>query len=407
MNFAATPALHETPPEPAFDRVTKLVSAMLDVPVSLFSIANEDRLYFKSNHGMGGPYAAAGSAPLSDTACQYVIGEGQPVPVEDAWRDGLLGSHKVVTDLGIQGYLGYPVCNPSGTPFGSLCAVASGPRRWNDRDIETMATLAKAIEAEVSLRSVLASRDDTLRELRRTYAALDAARDIERELGEQTRFFTSLSHEIRTPLNHLLGGVSLLEITRDEAQRAVYGGMIRDSAEALTRFVDDLVGFARDTTGRTTSRPERFDPRDPVRYALKSVAGGAAEKGLALRSEIAPDLPESWVSEPARVERLLINLAGNAIKFTSSGSVTLSATLETGRLVYRVCDTGPGIDLEYRERIFEPFDRGDPEVSRKTNGSGLGLSIARSSARLIGADLSVEDHPGRPGVCFRLMLDAA
>jgi signal transduction histidine kinase len=93
----------------------------------------------------------------------------------------------------------------------------------------------------VALRSALERQVMTLRELRSAYSVPDAARDLERELGEQTRFFTSLSHEIRTPLNHLLGGVSLLEICDDPEQREAYGGMVRDSAEALTRFVHDLV----------------------------------------------------------------------------------------------------------------------------------------------------------------------
>ena len=111
MDMSASPALHASPPEPAFDRVTKLVSAMLDVPVSLFSIANQDRIYFKSNHGMSGHHAEAGSAPLSETACQYVVGDGVPLPIENALLDGRLGKCGIVTDLGIKGYLGYPVCS--------------------------------------------------------------------------------------------------------------------------------------------------------------------------------------------------------------------------------------------------------------------------------------------------------
>ena len=176
---------------------------------------------------------------------------------------------------------------------------------------------------------------------------------MERELGEQTRFFTSLSHEIGTPLNHLLGGISLLQISEAPEQRETYGGMIRDSARALTRFVDDLVDFA-----------------------MRAVAGGAAENGLELRAEIAPDLPETWKGDEARVGRMLINLAGNAIRFTATGSVALAAGVESGRLVYRVADIGPGVEETYRQSIFTAFDRGDPSTSRNTNGSGLGLSIA-------------------------------
>ena len=106
---------HETPPEPVFDRVTKLVSAMLDVPVSPFSIANRDRLYFKSNHGMSGPDAGTGSSQLSDTACQFVVGGGAPLPVVDAGTHPLLRDKRLILELGIQGYLGYPVRSPSGT----------------------------------------------------------------------------------------------------------------------------------------------------------------------------------------------------------------------------------------------------------------------------------------------------
>ena len=167
------------------------------------------------------------------------------------------------------------------------------------------------------------------------------------------------------------------------------------------------MGHARESSGRDTSTSERFDPRAPLHYAVKAVAGGAAEKGLDLVAEVGADLPDVWVSDAGRIERLLINLAGNAIKFSPSGRVTISASHEDGRLVYRVTDTGPGIEKAYRERIFEAFERGHPEVSGKTNGSGLGLSIARSSARLLGARLAVEDHPARNGATLALTLDPA
>ena len=228
---------------------------------------------------------------------------------------------------------------------------------------------------------------------------------MERELGEHTRFFTSLSHEIRTPLNHLLGGISLLEISEAPEQREAYGGMIRDSAGALTRFVDDLVDFARDTTGRETVRTAPFVPRDPVDFAMRAVAGGAAENGLELRAEIASDLPETWTGDEARVGRMLINLAGNAIRFTATGSVALAAGVESGRLVYSVADTGPGVEETYRQSIFTAFDRGDPSTSRNTNGSGLGLSIARGSARVMGATLELAPQSPSGGATLVVTLE--
>ncbi len=396
----------DSPAEPAFDRVTRLISQMLDVPVAMFSVADEDRLVFKSSLGMSGPYAESRVAPLNQTACQFVIRSGKPLPVEDARTHELLRNQKLVQELGVKGYLGYPICSPGGLPFGSLCAVADGTRRWTERDIEVLGTLAMAIEAEVALRTAVASRDSVVTELRAAYAALEAARGIEEALDERTRFFTSLSHEIRTPLNHLLGGVALLQIAESDSDREQYGRMIQDSAVTLTRFVDDLVGYARNRSGRDTVNMKSFDPRRPVEFTLRSVAGGAAEKGLDLVSDVDPDLPENWMSDSTRLESLLINLAGNAIKFTSRGSITIAVRAEQGRLVYRVSDTGPGIAADYHTSIFEPFERGDPVLSLKTNGSGLGLSIARSSARLIGADLYVEESAVGVGTTFAISVPA-
>lgn len=380
-------SLFDTIAEPEFDRLTALLASVLDVPVTLLSFLDERRAYFKSAQGIAERLDGTRDVPLTHSLCRQVVKEGVELVIGNARADPVCCAHAAVTELGVGSYLGYPVRGPDGIVLGSLCAIGTEARDWSARDRQVIAALAQSIETEIGLRSALARQNCMLAELRAAHGAIDAARDVDRELDERTRFFTSLSHEIRTPLNGLLGGVSLLEVASDDAGRAEYTALIHSSADGLLRFIEDLVDFARDSSGRGTASVRDFDPRAPLEAARRALAPAAAEKGLVLRVEIDAAAPEHWTGDASRIERLLLTLLGNAMQYTDAGEVRLGLRPEGGRLAYSVEDTGPGIPHVFRERIFEPFDRGDPALSQRVNGTGLGLAMARRSARLIGADL--------------------
>ncbi|WAC60000.1 response regulator [Brevundimonas sp. SL130] len=227
------------------------------------------------------------------------------------------------------------------------------------------------------------------------------------------QFLRLMSHEMRTPLNGVLGMINLLQRTRlDGAQRA-YAENARQSAEHLLGLVNDLLDYARLEAGAL-----EFD-RAPVN--LEGLARGVAEllsprahdKGLEIVWSVAADAPDILADE-GRLRQVLFNLAGNAVKFTETGGVRLSveratddapaAKEERVRLAFIVDDTGPGVPLEARTRIFEEFGHADSSDAVRHDGAGLGLAVVRKLATAMGGAVSVEDRPGG-GARFRFEAD--
>jgi two-component system, sensor histidine kinase len=252
---------------------------------------------------------------------------------------------------------------------------------------------------------VLAQRRRTALELaredlERAHAALQKAHAAEQEAGElKSRFFAYVSHELRTPMQGVLGMASLLgEPGLSEADRRRHIATLQAAARDLLRMVDGVLDFTRVESGHMSVRVEIFSPRTLLEQVAALLQRGAEEKGLALRCELAADLPERLVGDPLRLRQVVLNLLGNAVKFTERGAVTLRARATAGdglvRLRVEVQDTGPGIDAEARARLFKPFVRVARPGAMRTHGSGLGLAISRRLVDLLGGRLELESTPG-------------
>lgn len=393
--------LFDTPPEPKFDRITTLAARLVGAPIVLLTLVDNRRQFFKSLYGLTGWAAEARGTSLDHSFCRHVVERDEVLEIEDARSHPVLCGNKAVVDLEVVAYLGMPIRRPDGRAIGSLCAIDRRPRRWGAAARETLEMIAGWVDTEIALRVALTRRTESLRELRAAHKALDQAPEIERALDERTRLFTALSHEIRTPLNGVLGGLTLMEAAGDETTRAKFETVVRESAAALTDFVDALLDYARASAGREADASAAFDPMAPAAAVRQALVGAASEKGLTLSLE-AGDAPRSWIGDAGRAERILTALVGNAIKFADRGQVRLSIRVEDGRLVYRVADEGPGLAPEFRDQIFEPFDRGDPVLSMRKPGAGLGLALARMHARALGGALEAE--PVADGASFRLSL---
>jgi signal transduction histidine kinase/CheY-like chemotaxis protein len=230
-----------------------------------------------------------------------------------------------------------------------------------------------------------------LHEVRRLRAAA-AARDKAEAANEaKSRFLATVSHEIRTPLNGVLGLAQLLSMTRLEAEQASYVDSIRDCARALAQLVDDILDFSKIEAGRLDLRREEFALAPLVEGVVELLAPRAQGKGLEIASHVAAETPERIVGDPARLRQVLINLAGNAVNFTQKGGVGVSvAPAADGSLRFVVEDTGPGISLAARAKIFEEFEQAEPLATRAGGGAGLGLAIARRLVAKMGGTLALE-----------------
>ena len=232
----------------------------------------------------------------------------------------------------------------------------------------------------------------------------------------KSEFLATLSHEVRTPMSGIVGMVDvLLSLPLEPDVREVVEG-VRLSADALTAMLNDMVDLARIEVGRLQLDEAPFDLRVLVDGVAETLGSRARQKGLAFVVRVAPDTPSGLLGDDARLRQVLLNLVGNAIKFTERGEVVLSAGLEQGmdadpdgslrhtdRLVIDVIDTGPGMAPDAVERVFEPFVQEDASTARRHGGSGLGLAITARLVRLMNGRVEVESVPS-VGSRFRVVL---
>ncbi|MDB5416392.1 MAG: multi-sensor hybrid histidine kinase [Rubritepida sp.] len=247
-------------------------------------------------------------------------------------------------------------------------------------------------------RVVAVGRDVT--SLKASEQAALAARDAA-EAGARAKanFLAAMSHEIRTPMNGVLGMLEILshgELKPDQA-RSVQ--VMRDSAEALLRIVDDLLDFSKIEAGRLEIEALPFSLRGLIEGTVETLAPAAATRGLTLFAD-PPGKGPDWLSgDPTRVRQILFNLIGNALKFTERGYVRISAETEIeggeARLLLRVEDSGIGMDAQTLARLFQPFTQADSSTTRRFGGTGLGLSIVRRLAELMDGEVHAQSDPGR------------
>jgi signal transduction histidine kinase/CheY-like chemotaxis protein/HPt (histidine-containing phosphotransfer) domain-containing protein len=314
----------------------------------------------------------------------------------DTWQ----AEREILEPQGIQSLLVLPICSSIRTfGFMGFDAVVS-PRHWDQ-------------EARTLLR-FLADNLASIWERAQQNVELKAASDLALELASRadeanrakSEFLANMSHEIRTPLNGVVSMANLLKDTDLSEKQARFVGILGSSAQGLMEVINDVLDFSKIESGRLEVESLPFSPEQVLAETVEVFGLRAREKGLELHIVVDRDTPEQVQGDPTRLRQILVNLVGNALKFTSQGNIQLRARTvrlpEDGvALRISVQDSGIGISREQLGRLFQPFSQADSSTTRRFGGTGLGLAISRRLCELLGGYLEVESEPGR-GSTFTL-----
>ena len=242
--------------------------------------------------------------------------------------------------------------------------------------------------------------ENVIRELKTTQEELALAKAAaERANQAKSLFLANMSHDIRTPMNGIIGMTELCLDTSLTGEQGEYLGMVKSSADSLLSLLNDILDFSKIEGDMIELEQIDFNLRNAVEDTIKSLAYLAHNKGLELVCRIHREVPVALVGDPGRLRQVIVNLAGNALKFTEKGEVVVEVALEDESedevtLHFLVKDTGIGIPLEKQEKIFQAFSQADESTTRQYGGTGLGLSISSRLSSMLGGKIWVESEPG-------------
>ncbi|CUH51628.1 PAS domain-containing hybrid sensor histidine kinase/response regulator [Shimia marina] len=310
--------------------------------------------------------------------------------------DVIYGAH---SDQSAQGVLMSDILQGRPSRSENINYTRDGQPFWVETNVAPVFDEQGNLEMCVSIERDITNKKRQEKELA---AAKQAA-----EMGEQAKtiFLANMSHEIRTPMNGIIGMAELLGEAELGKEEALYVQTIRHSSEALLTIINDILDYSKLKDGHITINSNGFLLDTCLKEVVNLMRPQAEAKGIALTLSRADGLPDTVLGDEGRLRQILVNVIGNAVKFTEQGSVDIAVeTAACGSIVFRVTDTGIGIPAHRLPYIFEQFEQADAATTRQFGGTGLGLAISRQLARLMGGDVTVTSTLD-VGSCFTIFTN--
>ena len=389
----------------ALDRVSPLVGAsfacvyVVDGASELMRLAAVHNWPERFTPFLGEMRVRLGFGPSGEAAAERRVIEVPDVMADPSLEDWAEVAH----ELGFRAIVALPLQTGDGVLgavafyFENAGAISAETRSLLRMVADQMAATAQKARLIEDLRRANAALTESNAELERQYVALLEARRVKDE------FLANISHELRTPLTAVMGYLALMEEglagpVTEEQRRTL--AQVKTSSQQLLDLIGDLLELTTLKRGGLEINAAAFDVRDPLHDALSTTRGRSDEVALRVRE---PEQQIFMVSDRRKICKLLVALLSNAYKFTTSGEIRLSVTVIDDHVVYRVEDTGIGIPEELHQNVFDEFRQVDGSTTRRYGGSGLGLSLARRLARVLGGEIYVDSAPSH-GSTFRVEL---
>ena len=385
----------DTPAESDFDQLTELATLICGCDMSLVTIVDRERVWFKAKKGVDFP-----ESPRELSMCSHVILQEEVMVIDDPLTDErFFDLPGVVTDPNVRFYAGAPIRSANGFHLGTVCVFDSTPKHITDNQINALSRLARQASVLLEFRK----RNEELKLFAEEQLQLKQLAQIASR--SQKQFLSTMSHEIRTPLNGVIGMTNLLLLEEPSPQQVEYLTSLKFASETLLTVVNDVLDYNKITSEVLSFENVPFHLYQRVRQIVQTHALTAKNKGVSIELTTDPQVPEWVTGDSARLTQVLNNLIGNALKFTQQGSVKIrlqlaDTTADGVAIRFDVTDSGIGIEESQQEAIFEQFTQANSGITRQFGGTGLGLSITKKLLEQQGATIQVKSKPGEGATFF-------
>ncbi len=377
----------DTLPEKEFDDLVNLASHICNTPIALVSLVDSDRQWFKAKVGID-----AEETPRSISFCGHAINDKKVFEVSNAMEDERFCDNPlVVGDPNIRFYAGAPLITPDHYKIGTLCVIDSKSQKLNAKQIEQLEALSRIVVQQLEIRM--------------------HNQRLEEALAVKDRIMSTVAHELKNPLNGIMGITQILSDSNEHPEIQREMRVIQECGDHLLEIINDILEINRINSEKVILNPKPLNLRSEIQNILKLIDTSFSHKKLQIEFDFSKDLPETILGDGLRIKQVLYNIIGNAFKFTKDGTILVKTeyvnnknSRDPDKVIISVKDSGIGIDEKEFDNIFKEFVQESKEVTQNYGGSGLGLSIGKKLANLMGGDIEVKSKKGE-GSTFKFSFN--